>query len=422
MPTFRGRFEYIAPGRRVVRSGDCDLTFDRCTATLVGDGPSLAFDLGDIDTYEAGEYHLRLSLFDGHDVLLTRFAKAFTDLERQLRDAFRDRLVQCLLVGDLDEVARFTGRVQLDSPARPFSGLAELRVYESNLAVLPDAGVGFQWRLADVDGVAFDDAQYAVTVARGPECLSVGRLAKRTAEFAGVLRSKIATLRERSARALHGVMPFLGPEQFARVAAAMPEGTSASIADIGGVHPLVERVLLSTVVDDGLRPYVATLAARSSCPWFAGFKVIRREGPAEEDGVDAEVSAEAGREVLDAGDGLELLFWFFFPLGPARGAPTHLAWEATSRGGRATYVFKLSGDEPLAESVAALNRGLASLNFRREPVYLEAQRLEGEQRYRHYAIALRKLPELARVRESFVGRAIHTTHESWLAQLGRLVG
>jgi hypothetical protein len=438
MPSFVGRFEYLGPGRGAVASGACELSFDERTVTVVADGPALAFDLGDIDAYEAGDSHVRLSLFNGHDLVLTRFAKSFSDMERQLRDSHRNRVVQCLLVSDLEEVARFTGRVQLESAVSRCAGPAEIRLYESNLAVLPDAGGGFQWRLADIDRVEFDEANYAVALTRGPERLVAGRLAKRTGELADRVRSRIAALKERSARALHGVFPFLGPDEFSRLAAAMPEGTSASTAEIGRLHRLVEPALLDTVVDAGLRPYVKSLAARAASPWFAGFKIIRQEPAGIDEAEDAAQAGPAGvesgseeapvheeidvPEVLNVGDRLELLFWFFFPLAADRGSgPAHVAWEATSRGGRATYLFRLPGGRPVAESVAAINRGLVSLNFRREPVYLESNRLESEHRYRHYAIALRKLPDLVRLRETFVGRAIHTSPQAWGEQLDSLL-
>jgi hypothetical protein len=37
-------------------------------------------------------------------------------------------------------------------------------------------------------------------------------------------------------------------------------------------------------------------------------------------------------------------------------------------------------------------------------------------RFRRYAIACRKLPELVRLRSSFLGRAIHTTPAAWQKQ------
>jgi hypothetical protein len=84
-------------------------------------------------------------------------------------------------------------------------------------------------------------------------------------------------------------------------------------------------------------------------------------------------------------------------------------------------VFRLAQGQTVDAAVRALNRGLVALNFRREPVYLDARTLESELRYRHYAIAQRKVPELAGVRGAFVGRAIHTSHASWLKRLDGLV-
>jgi hypothetical protein len=38
-------------------------------------------------------------------------------------------------------------------------------------------------------------------------------------------------------------------------------------------------------------------------------------------------------------------------------------------------------------------------------------------RFRRYAIACRKIPELRRLRASFLGRAIHTSPQAWNKQL-----
>lgn len=447
MPSFSGRFDYQEPGRGAVLSGPCEVSFDDRSLTLVHAGPAVAFDLGDIDVFEAGDYQLRLSLFNGHAIVLSRFAKAFQDLERQLREAYRDRLVACLLVSDLQEVARFTGRVTLEGTLQdvaPCDGQAEVRLYESNLAVLPDASRGFQWRLADIDAVEFDEGNYRVVCRQGDARLAVGKLAKRTAELADTVRGRMTTLGQRSARTLHALFPFLSPDQFTRVAALMREGASASIGALRRVHPLIESVLLDQVVDSGLAPYIKALAGRSAADWHVGFKIIREEAeaPADEEeageveaGEEFEGGAEPGvegqppgpadarnRAIFEAGDGLEVLYWFLFPIAARGGAPTHLAWETSSRGGRATYVFTLDAGQPLDAAAAALNRGLVSLNFRREPIYLSSARLDSDVRYRHYAIALRRMPELGRVRSSFVGRAIHTTPAAWAKKLEGLVG
>lgn len=452
MPGFNGRFEYLDRGRGPAQEVAGRVSFDHERLTLVGPGAPLAFDLGDIDVFEPGEYELRLLLYTGQAVRLKQFGKAFQDLERQLLEAYRERLVKCLLVSDLHEVARFTGRVTLDGP-RAVDGTAEVRLYESNLAVLPDAAAGFQWRLADIDALEFDEREYRVVVTRGTERLSIGRLAKRTGELAERLRDRITALGERSAGVLHALFPFLSPDQFRQVATTMREGGSASILDLREVHRLIEASLLEKVVDGALRPYLRALVERSAPDgWHAGFKIIRKDAePAEQEDANAATSDGArpgeategaeeapsaftpAAEVTEVGDDLEVLYWFFVPIAEAGQAPSRLAWEATSKGGRATYLFRIAAAAPaspsspgssrtrVTDAVQAINRGLVALNFRREPVYLPSDTIESDVRYRHYAIAARKVPEVAVVRQSFVGRAIHRSLPSWRRQLDTLI-
>ena len=80
---------------------------------------------------------------------------------------YRDRLVQCLLLEDLEEIERFEGHVHLEASEGSFSSPAELRLYKSNLAILPQEAVGLQWRLADIDGIEFDDAAYRLIIRSG---------------------------------------------------------------------------------------------------------------------------------------------------------------------------------------------------------------------------------------------------------------
>jgi hypothetical protein len=67
-------------------------------------------------------------------------------------------------------------------------------------------------------------------------------------------------------------------------------------------------------------------------------------------------------------------------------------------------------------AIQQLNRAIVLLNFRREPIYLSEDSLQLQARFRRYAIACRKLPELVRLRSSFLGRAIHSSPEAWQKQ------
>ena len=96
------------------------------------------------------------------------------------------------------------------------------------------------------------------------------------------------------------------------------------------------------------------------------------------------------------------------------------AWEATTGTGRATYFFH--ADSPAAAAIARLTRGLALVNFRREPIYLPETSLLQQPRFRRYASGARKLPDLRALRAAYLGRAIHSSHETWLTQVLSITG
>jgi hypothetical protein len=111
-----------------------------------------------------------------------------------------------------------------------------------------------------------------------------------------------------------------------------------------------------------------------------------------------------------------------------------VAWEAASSAGRATYFFRLlpPGEESVlkdrdraqkatASAVHRLNRAIVTLNFRREPIYLSDESLQTQEKYRRYAIACRKIPVLRELRASFLGRALHTSHEAWREQMSTIL-
>lgn len=439
MPSFSGQFELQQSGAATGQSGPCQVTFDDETLTLTpATGSALAIDLGDIEIFTAGDYDLALTLYTQQKLQFRQFGKAFQNLAHDLLEAYRNRVVECLLLEDLEEVARFDGHAQLDSkssPERSFASPAELRLHRSNLAVLPTQATAAQWRLAEIDGVTFDEQAYAVTLHSGQDTLRVTRLAKRTGEFRERSETSITANREKAAQVLHRLLPFLTPGEFQKAAMLLREGQPASFGNLNGVNSKIERALYENIVNTQLKPYCDAL--REFAPagsTYTGFKFIRQEeGESEETEGAAEAAAPPG-EAKSAGDagsgGVEpILHWFFFPVAkPSGNQPSLVAWEAASRGGRATYFFRLSppGSSPNAgqdfdSAIRQLNRALVLLNFRRAPIYLSDEKLEIDPRYRRYAIACRKLPELRLLRASFVGRAIHTSLEAWRKQVESLL-
>lgn len=408
MAAYSGKFQYLDASGSALSQGACQFRFDGETAILTpASGTPIAFDLGDVDRAVQHDWDCELTLFTGRHIQLRQFGAAFTTMAEELLSAWRDRTVRCLLLEDLEEMGRYTGTVALQGPAAP----AQIRLYKSNIAVLPLDGLPFQWRLAEVDNVSFEEATYSITLESAGERLVVAKLAKKTDEFRGNLGEALDSLRTHEAEALHHTFPFLDPDRLQRLLEAMPEGRSVPLNALQAIHPKLPDALIARTVDEHLRPYFDALRKRlAGDSLMTGFKFIRAdEEKSAEDGEPEDAEAAApdaeGRE-----DRQSLFFWFFFPLASGR-----VAWEATTGSGRATYFFDAAA--PVEQAIAHLTRGLALINFRREPVYLSDESLEQQQRFRRYAIGCRKLADLRALRAAFRGRAIHTSIEAWTAQL-----
>ena len=442
MPDFSGKFQYLNAGGSVQQQGACRVQFDDETFTLTPEsGAPMVFDLGDLNAVVAADWELGLPLYTGSSIVLRQFGKSFETLSHDLLESYRKRAIQCLLLEDLEELQRFPANFELtQAGSASRSGPAELRLFKSNLAVLPSSSQSFQWRLSDVDTVNFDSDNYEVVLQAGEDRLKITKLAKRTEEFVANLREAMGALAAQSAEALHAIFPFLNPDQLQATAGLLREGQSASVAKLAAINPKISTALAANAVDKALKPFYDDLLAQTaSGALYAGFKMIRPEDKEQDSDDQSQDTAssdsdDAGSNAPDADeDSPEVLYWFFFPIAGKSGGnePGNVvAWEASSRGGRATYFFRLLDPAKAAElkdpakapavleaGIRRLNRVLGMLNFRRRPIYLSDDDLDMNPKYHRYAIAARQIPELREVRASFLGRAIHSSHEAWQKQV-----
>jgi len=345
MPTYSGKFHYSSDPHR---EGPCTLTFTAETCTLTpASGTPIAFDLGDVDVAEKHDWDLVLTLFTGRHLTLRQFGPKFDDMTREFIAAWHDRTLRCLLLEDLAPVAAYTCSAAV-APAAPMP--AEVRLFKSNIAILPLAADSYQWRLAAVDNISFDPEAYAVTLASAAERLVITKLGRKTDEFRERLQEQFDTLRSHSAEVLHATFPFLDPDHLSQLLEAMPEGRSVSIAKLVRIHPKLVDAIEQQAVSERLRPYYDELRKRSlSGSIMVGYKFIR-EDEVEEAGDQPADEQQTSEDETQAGEEkAPLFFWFFFPLIRPDGRHSGIAaWEAATGSGRATYFFRTgqAGESP----------------------------------------------------------------------------
>jgi hypothetical protein len=449
VPAYSGKFVYCDERGSALAQGPCQLGFDTETVTITPvPGTALVFDLGDVDRLISGDWDLQCALYTGRILTLQQFGKAFGEMRDGLAHAWCERTVRCLLLEDLEEVARFNGTV---AQGTSDAVAAEIRLYKSNLAILPAAGTPFQWRLAQVDSTAFDQAAYTVLLQSGVDRIVIGKLAKKTDEFIARLQETLTALRARTAEALHRMLPFLDADRLQQLVRLMPEGRSVRLAALADIDPRLPEAMVARAVDARLKPYCDALRAQSvDHSLFVGFKFIRKDELADlPDSAEADAQAQPGSDATgsdatggdaaiqdklsnEAGEENPTFTWLFFPLSNlgSSGYSNLIAWEASTGSGRATYFFRAVPSEKaevlsdlergaavVESAIQSLTSGLSLVNFRREPIYLPDDSLEFQPRFRRYAIAARKLPDLRALRGTFLGRAIHSTPENWSSQV-----
>jgi hypothetical protein len=137
---------------------------------------------------------------------------------------------------------------------------------------------------------------------------------------------------------------------------------------------------------------------------------------------DTETSPPSDSEAAGAAP-LDYLLWFMAAVGSP--GKRGLAVEVISgKKGFATYVYRCqeAADEAASLDATAqtVSEAMVGLNFYREPLYAPQKEIDYG-RFADYKLAIRKLPYLRAARSLLVGRAVHSTLDSWKAQVSQLV-
>jgi len=101
--------------------------------------------------------------------------------------------------------------------------------------------------------------------------------------------------------------------------------------------------------------------------------------------------------------------------------------------GKATYFFKILNrtdysnpqnfknlESEIDSLIKKINKAMISINFRREPIYIEDDDLYDPKNAK-YKFAIAKIPELRELRTRFIGRVMHINPKSWKDNIEELL-
>ena len=372
-----------------VSSGEAELRLfaDRLQVAPRGAAP---FDIEflDVDGVSAADFAIELTLAPEGKLTLRKLGRLWESFSAAFLDARDDAVLHGALAHGLAEKSRFEGAAADSDPPKP----AGLRVYPTHLAVVPRGGLPFQLPWGAVEEIRLDGADYAVVLRSAAAACRIGRLARKTEAFQRACEEARREQQERIVLAVTPHLPALSPIAARRLTGAFQDGSGVAQSVLDAAAPgafggLIERLAA------GERLERARHLVEISSPGQARIGIVELlDAEGTSGGGDDEGDAEAHSPL---GENLAA-----FLLAPIASAPA-VALELLCGPAAATYVFR-AGEG----GVAAINADLQAIHFRRAVLALtEAQAIGPAGR--PYRLALRAVPEVARLRQAIVGRLIH---------------
>jgi hypothetical protein len=276
-----------------------------------------------------------------------------------------------------------------------------VRVFDNCVVTLPPSLGARRVPLCFVTGMEKRD--YAVTLRTDTgESVAYIKLGYDYEPFAAALETQIRALRERTLAAVRELDTSLSASQASQLASLMPEGAAASVARLTAIAPsfltALERKINDTRAADSYNAF------RRLCD-IAQIHIGFRKSDVPETG-DVLSDLEAPPDPY--------LLWITAPSPDGQFAAVEFC-EPDS----ATFVYRTGGD--FAAFARQLTRALEAVSFKREVIRLSDDELQNPENADYY-MASRRTAALRFVRNSFVGRVIHASAESWKRKLLELWG
>lgn len=378
-------------------------------------GEVLSFTYRSFLEYGASDYRIEILFTTKERLSLSDLGLQYEDFERNMVNLRNQLILSDMLMNE--KMFQPTARgslTMMGSDSRPLlSGEGELRIYETALVVLPDAGDPLRIPYSDIKSFNAQDYMLEITTEYG-EKFSASQLGQRLDPFTKALSDASLALQQKVVSMLTKLLPLSSPVDIRRVARYMKEGRAARRSDITAVSPSIW---------DDLEKRLKTVNMDLE---YSFLKDMSQQG---------RICIGIKEGLLDQPDAQYL--WFLIPiysLDPSKPGNA-IAMEASSTGetGRATYFFRMATrsdyrnfkdmhalDEICDTAISTINRAMIEINFRREPIYLKEEQFM-EPKYQKYLFAVQRLNALRCLRELYIGRVFHQTPEQWRADVDDLL-
>ncbi len=361
----------------------------------------------DIAELFENDYKVRLVLTSNETLTLSNLGYKYEDFLRVIAGLRNEMFLKDMLMKEnLQKSDVAADVVYLDETGKEkLKGKCNLRLYNTAIVIIPEKSDLARIPYSDISEIKDEDFTLAITTDSG-EKITFSMLGKQFDPTVTLLSKVMNDLAFAVQSSLKELLPNTNPAIIRQAARYMKEGKAARRSDIESLSPELwvglEKKVASTDIKEEYNFLVSLAQKEKLC-----------------------IGIKRGLMGGLTGD----YIWFLIPIYSLNpGEPGNaVAMEAISQqgSGKATYFFRLvsrnayrgfkSIDElhhAADDFITKMNRCMLTINFRREPIYLPAEKLE-DPRYQHYRYAMQKIPSLQILRNLFIGRVIHSSDAQW---------
>ncbi|MCJ7633721.1 hypothetical protein MUP77_15195 [Candidatus Bathyarchaeota archaeon] len=400
-------------------TGECKGAVDEESLTVLPDfGNILPVQLREILDVNAHGYRITLPLASKEKLVLFNLGYCYEDFLRVLSNLRNEMTIKDMLMNETVKKSDVSLEFIYfdDAKTERLRGEGKIRLYETGLVVIPQKDQVVRIPYSDISSVSKEDLSIRISTEFGEQWF-LSKLAQEHDPLIKTLTDVLNELQQRTVASLRELLPDTDSISIRRVAGLMRDGKAAKRVDIEAMNPKVWRDLENKITLSG------------SNETYIFLKDLARQ---------ERISIGVKRGLI--GDLTGEYLWFLLPIYSldAREPGNAVAMEAAKltedeTGGKATYFFRITDRSNYAnymnieeldleadQFIRRINRCMLDINFRREPIYLQDEKLD-DPTYFKYKVALLRIPSLRYLRNLYIGRIIHTSPEQWKSDVKELL-
>jgi len=437
-------------------------------------GEVLVIPLNEILDIRGTDYKINLTLASGEKLVLSELGYAYEDFLRVLTKLRADVAQKEMLMKEAEKKAPVEAFFVYSTSSGDIiaKGDCKLALYETGLVVISESGTPMRFPYSDISQFSEDDFTLLMQT-EDDEKLRFSKMGRQFDPMKTALSQVLNELSVNAQTLLREMLPSADQLAIRKIAALMKDGKAVRKSDIEAISPKAWIDLEKKLAEAGMKAeydflksisrqekicvgikrglmggltgdYIWFLApVYSTDPGKPG-NAIAMEAyslkPPEEKKEPASSEKPSNKGVYGRGGGPAIAVMpqqvagaASMPASPDSYYPDlkELTQDAADAekpldaGGKATYFFRIAGREEYQKSknqdeldkqvdalIKTINRCMLAINFRREPIYLDEEKLE-ESQYKKYRLAVQSIPALQTLRQLFIGRVIHSSPKQW---------